>query len=358
MQSLIRAHIDTAALRHNLGVARTRAGGAAVMAAVKANAYGHGLIKTARALPAADGFAVARLDEALQLREAGITQRILLLEGVFSAQQLALAAQQCFDIMVHSLEQIALLEGSSVSTALNVWLKLDTGMNRLGLRPEEFAAAYARLQRVGAVAAPPVLTTHLACADDRDNPMTARQIQVFSDVTRGLPGARSIANSAGLLGWPAACGDWVRPGLMLYGVAPFIGSVAAQLGLRPVMTLQSEVIAVKQVLAGETVGYGGAWRAERAIRMAVVAAGYGDGYPRGLPAGTPVLINGHRAVLIGRVSMDMITVDVSDVPEVAVGDPVVLWGDSIAVEEVAALAGRIPYELLCAVTERVPHEFS
>jgi alanine racemase len=358
LHSLVRARIDTAALRHNLGVARARAPGAAVMAAVKANAYGHGLIDTARTLAAADGFAVARLDEALALRAAGIGQRILLLEGVFSPDGLALAAQQRFDVMVHSLEQVAMLEANPGTRSLNVWLKLDTGMNRLGLRPEAFTAAHARLQRIASVIEPPVLTTHLACADDRDDAMTARQLQLFSEVTRDLPGARSIANSAGLLGWPGARGDWVRPGLMLYGVAPFIGMRGAQLELRPVMTLQSEVIAVKQVPTGETVGYGGVWRAERPTRMAVVAAGYGDGYPRGLPAGTPVLVKGCRAALIGRVSMDMITVDVTDIPPVASGDPVVLWGEAIPVEEIAALAGRIPYELLCAVTERVPHEFS
>jgi alanine racemase len=323
------------------------------MAVIKANAYGHGLVPAARALAEADGFAVARLGEGLALRAAGLRNRILLLEGVFSAEQLAAAAQAQFELMVHSFEQLALLEALAGATPVTVWLKIDSGMNRLGFRLEEFAAAYARLRGNPHVQSEPTLVTHLASADDRRDPRTRQQLEAFATATAGLNGARSIANSAGVLAWPAARTDWVRPGLMLYGVSPFASGTGAALGLRPAMTLRTEVIAVKNVRAGETVGYGGTWTAPRETRMAVVAAGYGDGYPCNTATGAPVQINGRGAPLVGRVSMDMVTVDVTDLPAVSVGDPVVLWGSEVPVEEIAAQAGAIPWDLLCGVSQRV-----
>ena len=356
MQPLIRAIVDTAALRHNLGRMRATAPGARVMAVIKANGYGHGLVPVARALAGTDGFAVARLEEGLALREAGLANPVLLLEGVFSPDQLAIAAGQRFDLMVHSVEQLALLEGRVGSEPVAAWIKVDTGMNRLGFRVEDLPAAYERLRRVANVAPDPTLVTHLANADDLLDSTTPQQLRAFAAATAGLPGERSIANSAALLAWPEARADWVRPGVALYGVSPFPDGTGADLGLRPAMTLQTEVIAVKHVRAGETVGYGGTWRAERDTRMAVVAAGYGDGYPRSVGSGAPVLVDGRRAPLIGRVSMDMITVDVTDHPGVATGDPVVLWGDGVPVEEIARHAGTIPYELICGVSQRVHHD--
>jgi alanine racemase len=356
VKSLIRAVIDAAALRHNLRQARSVARDARVMAVVKANAYGHGLVPAAKALAAADGFAVARLDEGLALRAAGLGNRVLLLEGVFSAEQLALAAREHFELMVHSFEQLELLDGLAGSASVTVWIKVDSGMNRLGFRLEEFSAAYERLRRNPHVQSDPTLVTHLASADDRHDPKTQQQLDAFSAATAALPGPRSIANSAGVLAWPAARADWVRPGLMLYGVTPFPGGTGSELGLRPAMTLRTEVIAVKQVKAGETVGYGGSWTAPCDTRMAVVAAGYGDGYPRSIESGAPVQVGGRRAPLIGRISMDMITVDVTDLPAVSVGDPVVLWGSEVPVEEIAAHAGTIPYELICGVSQRVQIE--
>jgi alanine racemase len=323
---------------------------------IKANAYGHGLVPAAKALAETDGFSVARLDEGLALRAAGLANRILLLEGVFSAEQLAVAAQQRFDLMVHSVEQLELLEGRAGTDVISTWIKVDSGMNRLGFRAEHFADAYARLRRVANVAPDPTLVTHLANADDRRDTKTVAQLQAFAAATAALQGARSIANSAALLAWPDTRADWVRPGLVLYGVSPFPSGTGADLGLRPAMTLQTEVIAVKDVREGETVGYGGAWRAARHSRMAVVAAGYGDGYPRSVESGTPLLVNGRRAPIVGRVSMDMITVDVTDLPGVATGDPVVLWGEGVPVEEIARHAGTIPYELICGVSQRVQHE--
>jgi alanine racemase len=356
-QSLIRAVVDAAALRHNLQQVRRVAPQSRVMAVIKANAYGHGMVPAAKALADADGFAVARLGEGLALRAAGLTNRILLLEGVFNSEQLAAAAQARFELMVHSAEQLELLEALSGEAQVTAWIKVDSGMNRLGFRLEDFPEAYARLRRNRHVHADPTLVTHLASADDRRAPQTKQQLDAFTTATAGLAGARSIANSAGVLAWPAARADWVRPGLMLYGVSPFPSGTGAELGLRPAMTLRTEVIAMKTVRVGETVGYGGTWTAVRDTRLAVVAAGYGDGYPRLSESGTPVLINGRRAPLVGRVSMDMITVDVTDVPAVAVGDPVVLWGSEIPVEEVAAHANAIAWDLLCGVSQRVQLEF-
>jgi alanine racemase len=350
---LIRAVVDSAALRHNLARVRQQAPGTRVMAVVKANAYGHGIVPAAKALAQADGFAAARIEEGIALRAAGLTNRVLLLEGVFSADQVALAAQHQFELLVHTFEQLALLEAWSGAHRFVTWIKLDSGMNRLGFRPEDFGAAYARLTRCSHVQAEPTLVTHLANADDRRDPKTSAQLKTFASATDGLKGARSIANSAGVLGWPDARADWVRPGLALYGVSPFPGGTAAEFGLKPAMTLLSQVIAVKHVKAGETVGYGGHWRAERDTKLAVIAAGYGDGYPRNVEAGAPVLVNGHRAPLVGRVSMDMLTADVTALPAVATGDPAVLWGEGVPVEEVARHAGTIPYELICGVSQRV-----
>lgn len=354
---LIRAVIDTSALRHNLRQVRRSAPDSRIMAVIKANAYGHGLVPAAKALAEADGLAVARLDEALALRGAGLANRILLLEGVFEREHLMLAAQQRFDLMVHSFEQLALLESmDGPARPLVAWIKLDSGMNRLGFRPEEFQAAYERLRSLPYVLPEPTLATHLASADDRRDPKTREQLQTFLRATNGLSGARSIANSAGVFAWPASRADWVRPGLALYGVTPFPSGTAAELGLVPAMTLCTEVIAVKVVKCGETVGYGGGWTADRDTRMAVVAAGYGDGYPGATTAGAPVLVGGRRGSLIGRVSMDMITVDVTDLPGVAVGDPVLLWGGAVPVEEIAAHARAIPWDLLCGVSQRVQLE--
>ncbi len=356
MTQLIRAIIDTSALRNNLRQIRSRAPGSHVMAVVKANAYGHGLVPTALALSEADAFAVARLDEGLALRQAGVRQTIVLLEGVFSKDQLAEAAERRFEIVVHDPLQVSLLEQFQSAQRVVVWLKVDTGMNRLGFRTEEFGAV---LERVRSLRVPPAeirLMTHLARADERDCPMTHAQLERFAALAQGLGLVRSIGNSAGILGWQGACGEWVRPGLALYGISPFEGESAADFGLIPAMTLATTVITVRRVPRGETVGYGGAWTAARHSRIAIVAGGYGDGLLRSLGNGSPVLVNGRRAPLVGRVAMDMIAVDVTDLPDVDVGTRCVLWGRGLDVGQVAAHAGTIPYELICGVRARVPRE--
>jgi alanine racemase len=353
---LIRAVIDTNALRHNLNVIRARAGRAKVIAVVKANAYGHGLVSTALALEGADAFAVARLEEGLALRAAGLTAPILLLEGVFTDAQLEDAAHERLDLVIHCERQIELLERSADAGRFALWLKIDTGMNRLGFACGEFAAALERIRALVPAPRELRLLTHLACANERDDRVTSSQVARFREATRGLSYEVSIANSAGLLGAvPLGC-HWVRPGIALYGASPFEDCTAASLGLKPVMTLMSSVIAVRRVPRGEAVGYGAAWVACRDSVIAIVAAGYGDGVPRSLKSGTPVLLGGVRAPLAGRVSMDMLAVDVTGLPPVQLGAPVVLWGGALPVEEVARHAGTLAYELLCSVSQRVPLE--
>ena len=354
MTPLASVTIDTAALRHNLQVIRRLAPKSRIMAVIKANAYGHGLIMAARALDAADAFAVARLDEGLALREAGIKKPIVLLEGVLDVEQLNAAAAADFELVVHTSEQIELLQSAPTAVRFKVWLKLDSGMNRLGFKGEAFRAAHAALSQASAVKAPVHLITHLASADTPELPTTAEQLMVFAAATRALAGERSIESSAALVGFPDSQADWVRPGLLLYGVSPFRRSTGADHGLRPVMTLRSRIIAVKDLVVGDQVGYGGDWTATRPTRLAIAAIGYGDGYPRSASSGTPVLVNGEHAALAGRVSMDMMAVDVTDVRRPPkVGDPVVLWGEGLPVEEVAIWAETIPYTLLCGISQRV-----
>jgi alanine racemase len=346
--------LDTGALRHNLEVIRRLAPKSRVMAVIKANAYGHGIIAAARALDAADAFAVARIDEGLALREAGIKKPILLLEGVLDQEQLNAAAAADFELVVHAQEQIELLQAAPRDACFKIWLKLDSGMNRLGFKGDSFVSAHAALSKSPAVKAPLNMLTHLASADMPELPTTADQLTVFGVATRGLAGERSIASSAALLGYPGSQADWVRPGLLLYGASPIRGSTGADHGLRPVMTLRSRIIAIKDLAVGDQVGYGGDWTATRATRLAIAAVGYGDGYPRSASSGTPVLVNGERGALAGRVSMDMITIDVTDLRRPPkVGDPVVLWGEGLPVEEVSACAETFPYTLLCGISQRV-----
>jgi alanine racemase len=359
---LLRAVIDSAALRHNLGTIRAYAPGSKVMAVIKANAYGHGLVSTALALGDADAFAVARLEEGITLRAAGVRAPIVLLEGIFNAEQLAEAAHHRFELVVHDPLQVKLLEAHRDPRRFVIWIKMDTGMNRLGFRPESFGPALARLRALTVPALELRAMTHLARADERSEPMTLAQIEKFETTlaATGLAGAQrlatSIGNSAGTLGHPRAHGEWVRPGLALYGVSPFADATAADHGLKPVMTLETTVLTVREVKRGETVGYAGAWRAGRDSSIAILAAGYGDGLPRHLVNGTPVLVTGARYPLVGRVSMDMIAVDVTGAPKVTAGSKATIWGEGLPVEEIAAHAQTIPYELLCGVSQRVPLE--
>lgn len=352
-----RVTIDATALRSNLAVVRTLAPRSRVVAVIKANAYGHGLIRVAQTLESADAFGVARIEEALALRDAGIDKRLLLLEGVASDEQLAAAAQRNLDIVVHSPEQIAMLDRYRGAHRFAVWLKINTGMNRLGLRAEDFPAAHARLIQSGAVAQLRAMT-HLAQAEQVDDAVTRQQIEQFRGLTDTLNLERSAANSAAVIALPQAHFDWVRPGLMLYGISPMEHISAATLGLQPAMTLQTQLIAIRKVAVGEAVGYNGIWRAQRPSSIGIVAIGYGDGYPRGLSNGSPVLIGDREAPVVGRVSMDMTAIDVTDLPHVKVGDSVTLWGKGLPVERIATCAQTIGYELVCRVTARVSTEWN
>jgi alanine racemase len=342
------ARIDLDALRHNYRLARRLHGGRA-LAVLKANAYGHGSVACAQALAGlADGYAVAFLEEALALREAGVAGPILVLEGVFEANELDLVSQHGLWTVVHHEAQLRMVE-TGRQRRLNVWLKIDSGMHRAGFAPAEAAAAHARLQASGQVERT-TLMTHFARADEPDADATARQIAAFDAATAGLAGERSLCNSAGVLGWPEARRDWARPGILLYGADPMPG---AGHGLRPVMTLGSQVFAVRTLQPGEALGYGGGYVAQRPTRVGLVAMGYADGYPRTAPAGTPVAVDGQAAPLIGRVSMDMLTVDLTGLPGAGIGSAVELWGPQVDVNAVAQAAGTLSYELLCNV-KRVP----
>ena len=350
------AFIDRAALRHNLNVVRSTAPKSKVMAVVKANAYGHGIVPVAQALLGADAFGVARLKEAVALRDAGIGQSIVLLEGVFSHPDLDVAAQLNLDVVVHSFAQLAVLASWSSTRRLSVWCKIDTGMNRLGFRVDEFPAAWSRLRTCVRVQQLRVMT-HLADADSRDHERTPQQIALFGRTVSGLNVERSIGNSAGLVAWPDARVEWVRPGLMLYGMSPFPASVGADLNLRQAMTLVTPLIAVRTVQAGEEVGYGGTWRATHPTRVGIAAVGYGDGYPRHAHTGTPVCVRGEIRPIIGRVSMDMIAVDLGLDSSAASGEPIILWGEGLPAERVATFADTIPYELVCAMSQRVAMQY-
>ncbi len=306
----------------------------------------------AQALLGADAFGVARLKEAVALRDAGIGQTIVLLEGVFSHAELDVAAQLNIELVVHSFAQLQALETWNGGCCLSVWCKVDTGMNRLGFRMDDFPIAWSRLLHCTHVQQLRVMT-HLADADSRDNERTPKQIQRFSALVRDLNVERSIGNSAGLVAWPDARVEWVRPGLMLYGMSPFAAIVAAELNLRPAMTLIAPLIAVRDVKAGEEVGYGGTWRATHDTRVGIAATGYGDGYPRHARTGTPVYVNAQRRPLIGRVSMDMIAIDLGADSPLQSGAPVILWGEGLPAEQVASFADTIPYELVCAISQRV-----
>jgi alanine racemase len=349
------ATIHLAALRHNLARVRELAGSAQVMAVVKADAYGHGLERVARALDAdAEAFGVAAIADGLRLRAAGHRQRIVVLSGPDSAADIIEMQRLRLEASIHHDAQLPWLAHADPARGpLRVWLKVDTGMHRLGFAPECVTDVYAQLASMPAVASPIGLMTHFASSEDFDGSDTAAQIARFVAVTDGLPGPRALSNSAAVLGWPDARGDWVRTGGLLYGLSVVKGKRGSDFGFRPAMTLSTRLVAVNPIARGERVGYNGTYTCPEDMRVGIAAIGYGDGYPRSAAAGTPVLIGGRRVPIVGRVSMDLITVDLRGAPDAKVGDRVVLWGEGLPVEEIAAHAGTISYDLTCGVTRRV-----
>jgi alanine racemase len=347
------ATIDIAALQHNLAVAKRHAPSAKVWAIVKANAYGHGLANAVQAFAAADGLGLIEPDGAIRLRELGWQKPILLLEGFFHAEDVPLLAQYDLQTAIHCDEQITMLQQADLRAPLDVHLKMNTGMNRLGFKPDAYRDAYARLRAISQVRNISMMT-HFANAEHDAHAVIsfAEQIKRFQRGSAGLAGERSLANSAADLLRPDAAADWVRPGIMLYGGTPG-GQTAAEFGLLPAMTLSSEIIGIQEIHAGDAVGYGSRFVATHTMRVGVIACGYADGYPRHAPTGTPVLVDGIRTRTVGQVSMDMIVADLSAIPNARVGSSVTLWGQGLPIDEVAHAAGTIGYELMCAVAPRV-----
>ncbi len=351
-----RALINLQALRHNYRLARQLCADKA-LAVVKADAYGHGAVPCALALhDIADGFAVACLEEALELRAAGVTLPILLLEGFFDPEELTLIVAHDLWCVIHADWQLEVLEQAVLARPLTVWLKMDSGMHRVGFFPGEYRAAWQRLQDCRNVATV-VLMTHFAQADELQSLRTQEQYQIFTDVVTGMQAPISVCNSPAILAWPAIRSDWSRPGIILYGSQPVAMHSANAEKLKPVMTLQSKIIAVRELSVGEPVGYGAQFVAQQPVRVGIVALGYADGYPRHAPTGTPVAVDGCITQLLGRVCMDMLAVDLTELRQAGVGSSVELWGTTVSVDEVAARAGTISYELLCNV-KRVAYEYS
>ena len=352
------AVIDTGALRHNLAQVRGRAPGSRVMAVVKADGYGHGLERVARSLAGADAFGVAALSDAERLRAAGVSQPILLLSGFDEPSDIGRMRALHVDSAIHHASQIEMLEQADPGELIGCWLKIDTGMHRLGFAPEHAREAHARLSAIPGVVGEIRLLNHFASSDEFDDSpshgrQTREQMRIFQDTVAGLPGERSLANSAAVLGWPDAHADWVRAGGALYGMSVVEGRTGADFGLQPAMTFATRLIAINHLRKGERVGYSATWECPEDMPIGVAAIGYGDGYPRAAPSGTPMLVNGRRAPLVGRVSMDLVTIDLRGVPEARVGDPVTLWGPELPVETIALAAGTIGYELTCSITRRV-----
>jgi len=352
MSRATQATIHLGALRRNLARVRERAGEAKVMAVVKADGYGHGLERVARALRGADAFGVAAIGDGLRLRAAGVDERVVVLSGPDEPADLSEFRRLRLDAVIHHESQIAWLEADGDARAIRVWLKLDTGMHRLGFAPERAQEMFARLRALKNVDRDITLMTHFAASDEFDNPLNTEQIARFDAATATLGGARALSNSAALLGWPQSRSDWIRVGGLLYGLSVVDGKSGADLGFEPAMTLTTKLIAINRVRKGERVGYAATYECPQDMPIGVAAIGYGDGYPRSAPSGTPVSINGHRAPIAGRVSMDLITIDLRGI-EAKVGDRVTLWGRDLPAEEIASHAGTISYDLTCGMTKRV-----
>lgn len=349
------AHIDFVALRHNFKIIRKQVGQRKIVAMVKSSAYGHTMAPIAKNLPEVDAFGVAEVEEGVLLREAGITQPIIIMSRFTNKDQLPICLQFDLTLVVHQIEQLQLLEAAHLHQPISVWVKIDTGMHRLGLNQETFKIVWTRLQKLSWIKKPTVIMTHLACADKPEHPLNDKQLKLFQEITIDLQEPKSIGNSAAILTRPDRLAEWVRPGIMLYGVSPVEKTTAADFHLKPVMTLTSVLIAINNAKKGESVGYGAAWECPTDTRIGIAAVGYGDGYPRHAISGTPVLIKEAICSLAGRVSMDMIAIDLKNAPQAKIGDPVILWGQGLPIEKIASCAQTIPYELFCGLTSRVSY---
>ena len=347
-----RVVINLSALQHNFLRVKQLAPNSKIISIIKADAYGHGITRIASSLTDTDAFGVACLEEARELIDIGIGKPVILLEGPYVGNELAEITSLNLETVIHDISQVEMLEKSRLDSPVNIWLKVDTGMHRLGFLPADVPAMWQRIKQCKNIAAIRLMT-HLANASERTHPMTSSQLKIFASVKGNHHIESSLANSAGIIAFPDTHAEWVRPGLMLYGVSPMSDSTSVDENLQPVMTMESRLISVKNVKKDETIGYGATWSCPQNMTIGIVATGYGDGYPRHAPSGTPMLVNGQRAGLIGRASMDMLIVDLRNHPDAKVGDPVVLWGEGLPVEEIAGYASTIPYELLSSVHKRL-----
>lgn len=352
----ILATLDLHALKHNFLYIKEHVSPARVLVMIKSNAYGHGLLPISKALPCADAFGVSSVEEGITLRLAGITIPVVVMTGFFDENELSLCVQYHLQGVVHHELQLALLEKSQLPAPLSVWFKIDTGMHRLGFSIKDTPVMYQRLLSCNAVKQPMTWMTHLADADHDDQTFSRQQIELFSQVTQCMSAPKSILNSAGLLSFPEACLDWVRPGVMLYGASPLKHQDGPAIGLKPVMTLSAKLIAIKDCVTGDRIGYGGTWICPESMRIGIVAMGYGDGYPRHVKNGTPTLLDGVICPLVGRVSMDMLAIDLRAVSLPKLGDRVILWGVGLPIEQIAQSGDTIPHTLFSQVSQRVQME--
>ena len=348
-----RVIIDIKALEHNFSRIKELVHNSKIMAIIKADAYGHGIVRVAKTLRDADAFGVACLEEAEQLRIASITTPIILLEGPYKPNDLSLIIKLNLEVVIHNEYQLELLEKSKIDGPIKVWLKIDTGMHRLGFSVDKTEEMLRRLMLCRNINSTPILMSHLATANEKNHALTYQQLDTFREISKIVNIEKTIANSAAIINFPDVHFDWVRPGLMLYGVSPLINSCGHDHGLKSVMTLESEIISIQYLSKGEPVGYGATWRCPENMPVGIIAAGYGDGFPRHAKSGTPILVNNIRCPLIGRASMDMLTIDLRNQSNAKIGDRVVLWGGSLPIEEIATYAETIPYELLCGVHKRL-----
>ncbi len=351
-----RLEINGKALQANLAQIRKQADGAKVIAVIKANAYGHGALDVCKSLDA-DIFAVARMSEAMEIRDIDLHKRVIVLQGVHNIDELKLAEKYNLEVVVHHIEQLKMLEKAKLSQPIQAWIKMDTGMHRLGFLEHEFTDAYMRLQAAKCVAQPVHIMSHFACADEIKHPLSLKQIEAFSKLVPEADGDIALANSGAFLNFPQTYADYIRVGLILYGVSPLVEGRPQDFPFQPAMTLKSYLIAVRDHKKGEAVGYGATWKARKNTKLGVVSVGYADGYPRHVPSGTPVLIGNRRVPVVGRVSMDMLSVDLGPDAMEQVGDEVILWGEDLPVEDIALAANTIPYELMTKVTLRVKRLF-
>lgn len=348
------AHIDLSAIRHNYKIIKQRTPNSKILAVVKSNAYGHGITPITKTLnPLVDAFAVAWLDEAIEIFENNIKKPILLLKGFITPKELQLISSLKFNTVIHNFHQIELIEKTPLTHPLNIWLKIDTGMHRLGFQPQEFIEVYQRLINNPKIATPIRLMSHFASAEDVNNKENNKQLEIFNNISENFSIEKTIANSAALWSKPEAQFDWVRPGILLYGASPFSDKNGLDLGLKPAMTLTSQLLTIQSLKKGNKIGYNGTWTCPEDMPIGLVNLGYGDGYPRHAEIGTPVLINSCRCPIVGRISMDMLAIDLRPCQKINSGDKVILWGKELPIEEIARYSGTIPHELLCHFTQRV-----